>query len=230
MARATGAFAPPGETFGLRRVAWPGGRAAQVIGSNRPVPKEIMEAFFISLSAVAIAEIGDKTQLLTLVLAARFAKPLSLIAGIFVATIVNHALAAEAGILVAAWATPEILQWVLGVSFLAGGVWMLIPDEAGEISDKASRFGPFIATTIAFFIAEMGDKTQLATVGLAARFHDLVYVAAGTTFGMMLANVPVVFLGEAAAKFLPLQLVRGTAASIFFALGLVTVLEALGIV
>lgn len=189
-----------------------------------------MEAFFISLSAVAVAEIGDKTQLLTLVLATRFMKPVPIIAGIFVATIFNHALAAEAGILVANWLTPQMLQWVLGISFVAGGVWMLIPDKAGELKGDASRFGPFITTTIAFFLAEMGDKTQLATIGLAARFHDLVAVAAGTTFGMMAANVPVVFLGEAAAKALPMQLVRGSAAAIFFALGLVTILEALGIV
>ncbi len=189
-----------------------------------------MEAFLISLSAVAIAEIGDKTQLLTLVLAARFARPVPLIAGIFAATIVNHALAAGAGILIASWLTPEVLQWTLGLSFVAGGIWMLIPDKLDDVSGGASRFGPFITTTIAFFLAEMGDKTQLATVGLAARFDDLVIVAAGTTIGMMIANVPVVFLGDAAAKFLPLQLVRGAAAAIFFALGLVTILEALGVV
>lgn len=189
-----------------------------------------MDAFFISLSAVAIAEIGDKTQLLTLVLASRFARPLPLIAGIFVATILNHALAAEAGVLVASWLTPQLLQWSLGLSFLAGGIWMLIPDEVDEVSDDATRFGPFITTVIVFFLAEMGDKTQLATVGLAARFHNLVYVAAGTTLGMMLANVPVVFLGEAASKFLPLRLVRGAAAAIFFALGIVTLLQVLGLV
>ncbi len=189
-----------------------------------------MEAFFISLSAVAVAEIGDKTQLLTLILATRFMKPLPIIAGIFVATIVNHALAAEAGVLVANWLTPHVLQWALGISFVAGGVWMLIPDKAGDAPDEASRFGPFVTTTIAFFLAEMGDKTQLATIGLGARFHDLFSVAAGTTLGMMAANVPVVFLGEAAAKALPLELVRGAAAAIFFALGIVTMLEALGIV
>ncbi|HEY4345263.1 MAG TPA: TMEM165/GDT1 family protein [Parvibaculum sp.] len=190
-----------------------------------------MEAFFISLSGVAIAEIGDKTQLLALVLAARFRKPLPIIAGIFVATIVNHALAAELGILIAGWLTPEILNWALGVSFLAAGVWMLIPDKEGELSDGvAARFGPFLTTTIAFFIAEMGDKTQLATIGLAARFHDLLSVAAGTTLGMMIANVPAVLLGEVAAKALPMQLVRGTAAAIFIALGCVTILEALKLV
>jgi Ca2+/H+ antiporter, TMEM165/GDT1 family len=188
-----------------------------------------MEAFFISLSAVAIAEIGDKTQLLTLVLATRFARPAPLIAGIFVATILNHALAAELGVLIAGALSPHVLQWVLAVSFFAGGIWMLIPDKPGELSDNASRFGPFVATTIAFFLAEIGDKTQVATIGLAARFHDVLLVASGTTLGMMLANVPVVFVGEAAAKFLPMQLVRGSAAAIFIALGCVTALEALGL-
>ena len=190
-----------------------------------------MEAFFISLSAVAVAEIGDKTQLLALVLAARFRKPLPIVAGIFVATIVNHALAAELGILIAGWLTPQILNWVLGVSFLAAGVWMLIPDKADDLPEGAgSRFGPFVTTAIAFFLAEMGDKTQLATIGLAARFHDLLSVAAGTTIGMMIANVPAVLLGDVAAKALPMQLVRGAAAAIFIALGSVALLEALGVV
>lgn len=190
-----------------------------------------MQAFFISLSAVAVAEIGDKTQLLALVLAARFRKPLPIIAGIFVATVVNHALAAELGILIAGWLTPQILNWTLGISFLAAGVWMLVPDKPDEPGDgTASRFGPFVTTTIAFFLAEMGDKTQLATIGLAARFDDLVAVAAGTTIGMMIANVPAVLLGEAAAKTLPMQLVHGTAAAIFIALGAVAILQALGII
>lgn len=189
-----------------------------------------MDAFFISLSAVAIAEIGDKTQLLALVLAARFRKPLPIIAGIFVATIVNHALAAELGILIAAWLTPHILSWILGVSFIAAGVWMLIPDKVDEQGDSAAqRYGPFITTLIAFFLAEMGDKTQLATIGLAARFHDLLAVASGTTIGMMLANVPAVLLGDVAAKALPMQLVRGTAATIFVVLGVVTLLEVTGL-
>ncbi|MCE9651025.1 MAG: TMEM165/GDT1 family protein [Parvibaculum sp.] len=189
-----------------------------------------MEAFLTATTLVAVAEIGDKTQLLALVLAARFRRPLPIVAGIFVATIVNHALAAELGILIAGWLTPEILNWVLGFSFLAAGIWMLIPDKADEVSGEVSRFGPFLTTTIAFFIAEMGDKTQLATIGLAARFHDLLSVAAGTTLGMMIANVPAVFLGDVAAKALPMQLVRGTAAAIFIALGCVAILEALKLV
>jgi len=187
-----------------------------------------MDAFLISLSAVAIAEIGDKTQLLALVLAARFRKPLPIIAGIFLATIVNHALAAELGILIAGWLTPHVLSWILGVSFFAAGVWMLIPDKQEELEEGlVARFGPFVTTTIAFFLAEMGDKTQIATIGLAARFHDLLTVAAGTTIGMMIANVPAVLLGDVAAKALPMRLVRGTAASIFIGLGIVTLLQAM---
>ena len=190
-----------------------------------------MDAFLISLSAVAVAEIGDKTQLLALVLAARFRKPLPIIAGIFVATIVNHAMAAELGIIIAGWLTPQILNWILGVSFVAAGIWMLIPDKADDLDEDAvSRFGPFITTVVAFFLAEMGDKTQIATIGLAARFHDLVYVAAGTTIGMMIANVPAVLLGDVAARALPMQLVRGTAAAIFIALGVVTLLQVTGLV
>ncbi len=190
-----------------------------------------MDAFFISLSAVAVAEIGDKTQLLALVLATRFRKPMPIIAGIFVATIVNHALAAEIGILIANWLTPQILNWALGVSFIAAGIWMLIPDKQDNLNDGvAQRFGPFVTTVIAFFLAEMGDKTQIATIGLAARFHDLVAVAAGTTLGMMIANVPAVLLGDVAAKALPMQLVRGTAATIFIALGAVALLQAVGVV
>ncbi|MGV8995518.1 MAG: TMEM165/GDT1 family protein [Parvibaculaceae bacterium] len=218
-----------GETFGLMRTC-PPGVCCQVIGFLSG-PEEVMEAFFISLSAVAVAEIGDKTQLLALVLATRFRKPLPIIAGIFVATIVNHAMAAELGILISGWLTPQIMNWILAVSFIAAGIWMLIPDKLDDLDESAgSRFGPFVTTVIAFFLAEMGDKTQLATIGLAARFHDLVSVAAGTTLGMMVANVPAVILGDVAAKALPMQLVRGTAATIFIVLGLVTLLEAMGLV
>lgn len=218
------------ETFGLIRVSLPG-RALSGHWFVRPAPRHVMDAFFISLSAVAVAEIGDKTQLLALVLATRFCKPMPIIAGIFVATIVNHALAAEIGILIANWLTPQILNWTLGVSFVVAGIWMLIPDKQSDLDNSvAQRFGPFATTVIAFFLAEMGDKTQIATIGLAARFHDLVAVAAGTTIGMMIANVPAVLLGDVAAKALPMQLVRGTAAAIFIALGSVALLQALGVV
>jgi putative Ca2+/H+ antiporter (TMEM165/GDT1 family) len=219
--------APIDKTFGLMRASVAGRCAVRSL-VYPPGPEEIMDAFLISLSAVAIAEIGDKTQLLALVLAARFRKPLPIIAGIFLATIVNHALAAELGILIAGWLSPHVLSWILGVSFFAAGVWMLIPDKQEELEEgMVARFGPFVTTTIAFFLAEMGDKTQIATIGLAARFHDLFTVAAGTTIGMMIANVPAVLLGDVAAKALPMRLVRGTAASIFIGLGIVTLLQAM---
>jgi putative Ca2+/H+ antiporter (TMEM165/GDT1 family) len=222
--------APIDETFGLMRASMPGD-ALSGHWFVCPAPRKFMEAFFISLSAVAVAEIGDKTQLLALVLAARFRKPLPIIVGIFVATIVNHAMAAELGILVAGWLTPVVLGWILGVSFIAAGIWMLIPDKEAELEDGVvQRFGPFVTTVIAFFLAEMGDKTQIATIGLAARFHDLISVAAGTTLGMMAANVPAVLLGDVAAKALPMQLVRGTAATIFIVLGVVTLLQVTGLV
>ncbi len=189
-----------------------------------------MEVFLICTSAVAIAEIGDRTQLLALLLATRFKRPWPVIAGIFVATIINHGLASWLGIEISGWLTPKTLSWLLGISFIATGLWMLIPDKASdESAQKFSRFGPFLTTAFAFFIVEIGDKTQIATMALAARFNDLALVATATTFGMMLANVPVVFLGNAAAERLPLQYVRTTAAAIFFALGVLAILEALNI-
>ena len=188
-----------------------------------------MEAFLVSLGAVAIAEIGDKTQLLALILAVRFRAPVSVIAGIFVATAVNHALAAFAGTLVADWLTPQILAWVLGLSFLAMGLWALVPDAppSGEAAKAPSRFGPFLATALAFFLVEMGDKTQLATVALGARYEALVAVALGTTLGMMVANVPVVLFGEAAAKRVPAAAMRYAAAAIFIVLGVAGIASAL---
>ncbi|MEQ8266292.1 MAG: TMEM165/GDT1 family protein [Parvibaculum sp.] len=184
-----------------------------------------MEAFLVSLGTVAIAEIGDKTQLLALILAVRFRAPAAVVAGIFVATVANHALAALVGTLVAEWLTDEILAWALGISFLAMGAWALIPDAPpSEDEMKApARFGPFLATMVAFFFVEMGDKTQIATAALAAHYQSLVLVALGTTLGMMVANVPAVYLGEAAAKRVPLRLVRAVTAAIFIVLGLVAV-------
>jgi putative Ca2+/H+ antiporter (TMEM165/GDT1 family) len=179
-----------------------------------------LEAFLVSLGAVAIAEIGDKTQLLALILAARFRAPLAVIAGIFVATVANHALAAWAGTLVAAWLTPQLLAWVLGLSFLAMGLWALVPDEPPSEDETVSRFGPFLATVVAFFLVEMGDKTQLATVALGARYETLTLVALGTTLGMLAANVPVVLFGEAAAKRVPAAAMRFAAAALFIVLGL----------
>lgn len=178
-----------------------------------------MEAFLVSTGIVALAEMGDKTQLLSLVLAARFRRPLPIILGILVATLVNHGLAGAAG----AWLTtvlgPTVLRWILGLSFIAMAVWMMIPDKLDEDEARTPRLGVFGATVVSFFMAEMGDKTQFATVALAARFHDLLPVVLGTTLGMMIANVPAVLLGEKVAKAMPLQLVHGIAACIFAVMG-----------
>ncbi|MGC2855394.1 TMEM165/GDT1 family protein [Novispirillum sp. DQ9] len=185
-----------------------------------------LDAFLISTAVVAIAEIGDKTQLLALVLAARFRKPVPIILGILVATLANHGLAAWAGALVADWLGGEILRWILGLSFLAMAGWMLIPDKVDdEETSTAGRFGPFLATLIAFFLLEIGDKTQIATIALSARFNDLLLVTAGTTLGMMLANVPAVLLGEVAAKKVPLTLVHAIAAGIFAVMGVLILLN-----
>ncbi|MES2785519.1 MAG: TMEM165/GDT1 family protein [Pseudomonadota bacterium] len=181
-----------------------------------------MEAFLISTGIVAIAEIGDKTQLLSFLLAAKFRKPWPIVLGIFVATIVNHALAGALGALVASWVEPTTLRWILGVSFLAMAVWALVPDKLDDKPTLAA-FGVFGTTLVAFFLAEMGDKTQVATVALAARYDALAPVVIGTTLGMMIANVPAVFLGQRAATWLPLKIVRGVAAAIFAAVGIATI-------
>ena len=183
-----------------------------------------MEAFLTSTGIVAIAEIGDKTQLLAILLASKFRRPWAICAGIFAATVLNHLLAASFGTLVAAWIGPEVMRWVLGISFIAMGAWVLIPDKMDddEAGTDKRRFGAFLTTTIAFFLVEMGDKTQIATVALGARFDNLYLVTLGTTCGMMLANVPAVFLGEAATRVVPLNIVRMVAAAIFVAIGAVT--------
>ncbi len=166
---------------------------------------------------------GDKTQLLAMLLAARFRKPVPIILGILVATLANHALAGAVGDAVARALGPDVLRWVIGVSFIAMALWMLVPDQVDEASAGGrQRFGIFGTTVLAFFLAEMGDKTQIATVALAARYSDLIAVVAGTTLGMMLANVPAVFLGERIAKKLSLSLVHGVAAAIFALLGVLT--------
>jgi Ca2+/H+ antiporter, TMEM165/GDT1 family len=178
-----------------------------------------MEAFLISAGVVALAEIGDKTQLLALVLAARLRKPIPIVLGILAATLVNHALAGVVGGWLASTAGPSVMRWILGVSFIAMAIWTLIPDKYEEQKARASRFGVFGTTLIAFFLLEMGDKTQIATVALAAKYSSIVAVVAGTTVGMMLANVPAVLVGEVAAKKLPLKLVRGIAALLFLVMG-----------
>lgn len=183
-----------------------------------------MEAFLVSTGVVALGEMGDKTQLLAFLLAARFKRPLPIILGILAATLVNHTLAGSLGAWIAAQLGPNILRWVIGVSFIAMAGWMLIPDKFEEESAGRNqlRFGVFGTTLITFFLAEMGDKTQIATVALAARYHDLIPVVAGTTLGMMLADVPAVFLGGTFAKKVPMRLVHGIAAAIFALLGVLT--------
>jgi len=180
-----------------------------------------MEAFLVATGVVALAEIGDKTQLLALVLAAKYRKPVPIILGILVATLVNHALAGAAGAWISAWVGPDAMRWILGLSFIAMAAWTLVPDKYDDDQEQAAapRFGVFGTTLVAFFLLEMGDKTQIATVALAARYDSLIGVVAGTTLGMMLANVPAVLLGEVAAKKLPMHIVHRIAAGIFLVLG-----------
>ena len=185
-----------------------------------------MEAFLISTGIVGLAEIGDKTQLLAFLLAAKFRKPLPIVLAIFVATIANHAFAAAVGAWITSMLGPDVLRWVLGVSFLAMAAWTLIPDKLDEDETKLAKYGVFLTTLIAFFMAEMGDKTQVATVALAARYHDIYSVVLGTTCGMMLANVPAVYLGDKIANRVSLRLVHGIAALVFAVLGVATLLGA----
>lgn len=180
-----------------------------------------MEAFLVSAGLVAVAEIGDKTQLLALVLAARFRKPWPILAGILVATIANHALAASVGAAAGAVLQGPWMRWVLGAAFLAFAAWALVPDTLEEREKPMRTAGSiFWTTTVAFFFVEMGDKTQIATAALGARFHNVLLVAAGTTLGMMIANAPAVLIGEAAATKLPLTWIRRGAAACFAAVGL----------
>ncbi|MCC2974730.1 TMEM165/GDT1 family protein [Massilia sp. IC2-476] len=185
-----------------------------------------MDAFLVSTGIVGLAEIGDKTQLLAFLLAARFRRPLPIVFGIFVATIANHAFAAAVGALVNELLGPNTMRWVLGLSFLGMAAWTMIPDEIDPNDTPLARYGVFLTTLLAFFVAEMGDKTQVATVALAARYESMAAVVAGTTFGMMLANVPAVIFGERIAKRVPLTLVHGLAALIFAVLGIATLLGA----
>ncbi|MFM7027973.1 MAG: TMEM165/GDT1 family protein [Chakrabartia sp.] len=179
-----------------------------------------MEALLTSAAVVALAEIGDKTQLLAIVLATRFNRPLPIIAGIFVATIANHFLAALVGSEVASVLDSLWFRYAVAISFLAMAAWTLIPDKLDDEDEKPARFGAFLTTLIAFFIVEIGDKTQVATVALGARFHDVIAVTTGTTLGMMLANVPAVFLGNKVLNYAPLNLVRIITAGLFLVIGL----------
>ena len=186
-----------------------------------------MEAFFISTAVVALAEMGDKTQLLSLVLAAKYRKPWPIVLGIFVATIVNHALAGAVGAWITTVLGPDVLRWILGISFILMAGWMLIPDkiDEDEAAKNSGRWGVFGTTLLLFFIAEMGDKTQLATVGLAAKYPLSYYwVVLGTTLGMMLANAPVVWFGDKITKKLPIKTIHRVCAVIFLVLGVAALL------
>ncbi|MDQ7988512.1 MAG: TMEM165/GDT1 family protein [Candidatus Dactylopiibacterium sp.] len=179
-----------------------------------------MEAFLVSTGIVALAEMGDKTQLLALVLAARLRKPLPVCLGIFVATVVNHACAAAVGQWITQHLGADAMRWILAVSFLGMAAWMMIPDKLDEDDTPApARFGAFLTTLIAFFVVEMGDKTQIATVALAARYAELTGVVLGTTVGMMLANAPVVYFGDRLTRVVPIRVVHGVCAVIFALLG-----------
>lgn len=184
-----------------------------------------MEAFFISTVAVTIGEIGDKTQLLALLLAARFKRPLPIILGVLVATLLNHALAGLLGGWIRTVLSPDVLRWILGISFLAIAAWALIPDKIDEEETTVrGHYGVFAITCLAFFLAEMGDKTQLATIALAAKYSQLFQVVVGTTLGMMVANVPAVILGKIASPKFPFKLVRYISAGIFAVLGIAVLL------
>ena len=186
-----------------------------------------MEAFFLSTGVVALAEIGDKTQLLAFILAARFKKPLPIIAGILCATLVNHGMAGALGTWITATISADTLRWILGASFIGMAIWTLIPDkiEDGE-THIASKLGVFGATLVTFFLAEMGDKTQIATIALAAHYASPLLVVLGTTLGMLIADVPAVFVGERLAAKIPMKLVHAIAAAIFAVLGALTLLGA----
>jgi len=187
----------------------------------------VMESLLVSAGVVALAEIGDKTQLLAFILAARFKKPVPIILGILAATIVNHGLAGAVGAWITTSITPEILRWVLGLSFIGMAIWTVIPDEIEEEETRiAKRFGVFGATLITFFLAEMGDKTQIATVAMAAHYAAPLMVVIGTTLGMLIADVPAVFVGDKLANKIPMKLVHTIAAGVFAVLGVATLLGA----
>jgi putative Ca2+/H+ antiporter (TMEM165/GDT1 family) len=183
-----------------------------------------LEALLVSIGVVALAEIGDKTQLLALLLVARFRAPWPIVTAIFVATLANHAFASAVGAWLMSLVGPEAMRWILGVSFIAMAAWTLIPDSAPDEASTAPRYGVFLTTLIAFFLVEMGDKTQIATVALAAQYQTVAWVVLGTTIGMLLANAPVVFAGEALMRRVPLKAVRIVAAVSFLALGLYVLL------
>ena len=185
-----------------------------------------LHSILVSTGIVTLAEMGDKTQLLAFLLAAKYKKPVPIIFGILFATILNHGLAGLLGVWITQIFTPEILRWVLGLSFIAMALWTLVPDK---IDDEEASFGVksgvFITTLVTFFLAEMGDKTQVATIAMAAHYPSPILVVIGTTLGMMIADVPAVFLGNSFAKKLPLKLIHAIAAGIFFVMGILVLLK-----
>ncbi len=193
---------------------------------SRPVPAGgiTLEAMLVSTGIVSLAEIGDKTQLLAFILAAKFRKPLPIILGILVATLANHALAGALGTWITSVIEPRTLRWILGGGFIAMALWTLVPDTFDEKDARLAEFGIFGTTLVAFFLAEMGDKTQIATVALAAQYQAFYSIVAGTTLGMLIANVPAVIVGERLAHRMPVRLVHGIAAAIFAILGIATLL------
>ncbi|MAL79310.1 MAG: hypothetical protein CMN55_09395 [Sneathiella sp.] len=179
-----------------------------------------MEALFTSVLTVAVAEIGDKTQLLSLFLIARFNRPWSIVAGIFIATLINHAVSAGAGVWLGQFLQSEAGIWIIGGSFIAVGLWLLVPDKEEEPTSRFDGYGAFLVASILFFLAEIGDKTQIATVLLGANFGQPVMVTIGTTLGMLIANVPVVFMGAALMRIIPFKLARLVAAAVFILTGI----------
>lgn len=197
--------------------------------SSPVLDKHLLAAFFVSTGVVALGEMGDKTQLLAMLLAVKFRRPAPIVLGILVSTLVNHATAGLVGAWIARELGPVVLRWVIGGSFLAMAGWIIVPDRLDEAPSSTQRFGVFGTTVITFFLAEMGDKTQLATVALAARYPDLLSVVAGTTLGMMLADVPAVFLGRKLTEKVPMRYVRGAAAAIFAVLGMLALADVGGV-
>ncbi|MEY5100656.1 MAG: hypothetical protein RJA36_3375 [Pseudomonadota bacterium] len=216
---------PPGKTFDHSASVQAGDAPWSIV--RNPASLFVMESLLVSTGVVALAEIGDKTQLLAFLLAARFKKPLPIVAGILLATIVNHGLAGALGAWITSALSPGVLRWVLGLSFLGMAAWTLIPDKIEEEETQiARRFGVFGATLLTFFLAEMGDKTQVATVAMAAHYATPLLVVAGTTLGMLIADVPAVFVGDRLAGRIPMKLVHGIAAGVFALLGVATLLGA----
>jgi putative Ca2+/H+ antiporter (TMEM165/GDT1 family) len=217
-------FKPPNpDAFGASRLGWSSVVVDRLV-SSRGTP---MESLLVSTGVVALAEIGDKTQLLAFILAARFKKPIPILGGILLATIVNHGLAAALGAWITTSVSPDVLRWVLGSSFIGMAIWTMVPDKIEEEETRvAKRFGVFGATLITFFLAEMGDKTQIATLALAAHYASPVTVVIGTTLGMLIADAPAVFIGDRLTTKIPMKLMHSMAAAIFALLGLATLLGA----